>query len=330
MSLADPRVAGRRARRGQSNPPRKYKPRKEPGPRDDLPGQLTLFDESQPSVSTMTTTSPPAGSLDFHPLADIFPLMEGEEFDALVADIEANDLLQPITLFEGMILDGRNRYRACQKITDFYLERMHFRDVPLGVDPVAFVIGANIHRRHLTGEQKRDLIAKLIAAQPELSNRQIAKQAKVHHETVGAERERMQARGDVAESATRIDSSGRQQPARKPPKPAAAEAEMPTEQEAVDDWRVHWRGMPAFSNDHAPPYRKINVLFDSEEAVQEFAKLIGQPVTPRTKSFWFPPKPRESRKTGMYHDAVPDLPLDAAVERIPRIGREVSRGNGAA
>jgi len=83
------------------------------------------------------------------------------------------------------------------------------------VDPWAYVTSANLHRRHLTAEQRRELIVKLIAAMPEKSNRQIAKLVHVSPTTVGTKRAEMEATGDVSKMDTSTDTRGRRQPVHK-------------------------------------------------------------------------------------------------------------------
>ena len=79
------------------------------------------------------------------------------------------------------------------------------------------MISANIHRRHLTAEQRRDLIAKLIKAQPEKSDRQIGEMIKADHKTVGAVRAEKEATGEISSVEKRIgmDGKARKRPAKK-------------------------------------------------------------------------------------------------------------------
>ena len=156
--------------------------------------------------------STPSTALPFHPLADLFPLMEGREFDELVADIKANGLHEHIvfTVPDEIILDGRNRYRACLKAG------VEPTFVPYrGDDPASFVISKNIHRRHLTFGQKRDLIGRLLRVDPSKSDRQIAETVKASPTTVGTVRAGMEVAGDVSKLDTRTDTKGRKQPAKK-------------------------------------------------------------------------------------------------------------------
>jgi hypothetical protein len=158
-----------------------------------------------------------AEQLPFHPLADLFPLMEGAEFDALVADIKTNALRTKITLYEGKILDGRNRYRAMLAAghTPLSGHFYKYKSVAPGDTPLDYVIRANLHRRHLTAEQRRDVIAKLLKEQPEKSNRQIAKVAKVDHHKVGKVRKEEEDVGKIPHVDKLTDTKGRKQPARK-------------------------------------------------------------------------------------------------------------------
>lgn len=50
--------------------------------------------------------------IPFHPLAEVFPLLEGADFNALVEDVRHNGVRRKIDVLDGVILDGRNRYRA--------------------------------------------------------------------------------------------------------------------------------------------------------------------------------------------------------------------------
>jgi len=103
-----------------------------------------------PTKVKTTMNEEPSAGLEIHPLADILPLMGPKEFEALVEDIKAHGQLEPITVHQDKIVDGRNRYRACRKLGK----------VPDVVkwdgrgSLAAFVASKNVHRRHLSDSQR--------------------------------------------------------------------------------------------------------------------------------------------------------------------------------
>lgn len=95
--------------------------------------------------------------LKTHPLADAFPRMPDDEYRLLVDSIRENGLREAVVLLDGEILDGRHRHTAC---LDAGVEP-RFVDLPDGSDPVAFVVDANMRRRHLTESQRGAVTAEL-------------------------------------------------------------------------------------------------------------------------------------------------------------------------
>lgn len=105
--------------------------------------------------------------IEFHPLANIFPLMTGHEFEELVSDIKSFGLREPIVRVKGSILDGRNRLRACEKAG----VDPSFVDFD-GDDALRFVISKNLVRRHLK-ESQRALVAARLANMPQGGRRDL-------------------------------------------------------------------------------------------------------------------------------------------------------------
>lgn len=89
--------------------------------------------------------------MEFHEVASMFPLMQGQEFDDLCKDIAANGLHEAIWTYDDKIIDGRNRYRACETVGIIPEYRTWQGDEGA---LLSFVLSLNLHRRHLTASQR--------------------------------------------------------------------------------------------------------------------------------------------------------------------------------
>lgn len=95
--------------------------------------------------------------MEFHKYANLFPMMQIEEYQKLIADVKENGLVEKIILHEGKILDGRNRFMACGEAgiqPEF--------ETYAGKEPLKFVISKNMHRRHLSASQKAIIAVDLL------------------------------------------------------------------------------------------------------------------------------------------------------------------------
>jgi ParB-like nuclease domain len=223
--------------------------------------------------------SQPQASFDWrahlavHNACKLFPLLPETELKELAENIRTNGLRVPIVACASpddgghpLVLDGRNRLDALAQLGLLYEtddhqvglrtwtgekwaalsgDKIHF-EYFRGDDPHAFALSLNIHRRHLTREQKRELIAELVKAKPGLSDRQLGEMAKASKNTIAAVRTDMEARGQVGHVEVRADTKGRRQPAKKRKVVPSGTAAEPTRHKAVsakdiavDEFDVH-------------------------------------------------------------------------------------------
>jgi ParB-like chromosome segregation protein Spo0J len=89
-----------------------------------------------------------------HPAATLFPMLHGAQLGELAADIEHNGLREPIVVYQGLLLDGRNRLRGC----DLAHVEPRFVEWDGQGSVVSFVLSRNLHRRHLS-ESQRAIVA---------------------------------------------------------------------------------------------------------------------------------------------------------------------------
>ncbi|MEZ4269149.1 MAG: ParB/RepB/Spo0J family partition protein [Myxococcota bacterium] len=84
-----------------------------------------------------------------HPACDMLPMMPDAGLEEMAEDIRRHGQQQPVVIYQGQILDGRNRLRACE-LAGVQPEVREWS----GEDPIRWVLSLNFHRRHLTEDQK--------------------------------------------------------------------------------------------------------------------------------------------------------------------------------
>lgn len=102
-------------------------------------------------------------AIQVHPAAEQFPMLEGDDFVQFVIDIRDNGQSDKAVFRGKELLDGRNRYAACEILGRRCLsERLKAKEIP---NPFRWVMSKNMQRRHLTVQQRAMVAASMLEAE---------------------------------------------------------------------------------------------------------------------------------------------------------------------
>jgi ParB-like chromosome segregation protein Spo0J len=232
-----------------------------------------------------------------HPAADLLPPMSEEEYAGFKEDMRRHGQRKPIVLLDGKVLDGRHRYRACRELG--IEPRTVSLEPDLVGDPVDYVLSVNLHRRHLTGLEKRAVVARILQDNPKQSDRAVASKVGVDHKTVAAVRKAVEASGEIPQSETRVGQDGRERAARLTRLAEASQAQQEADDLAAEARRIAGKSMDekvllAFESatqmaDFAEAVRKARVSRDYHQAAMEYIKshgITGKPMIEAVYLWW--------------------------------------------
>jgi ParB-like chromosome segregation protein Spo0J len=222
------------------------------------------------------------------PYRDRLPPLSPQEYQELKTDIHRRGIITPVIGYsvirrgqprKFVVIDGANRIQIAAELN---IRRIPREDIyaPTQEQQESLADDLNLHRRHLSPEQRREYIAKVLKDKPQQSNRQVAQQTKTDHKTVCDVRAELEGRGEIPHVEKRADTKGRVQPAHKNGKA------RPARQEAK----------PAAHKDGAPePSQETNGAHDNGKKPLVKYGSREQRYDPRND-----PKDRKQGK-GLYH-----------------------------
>ena len=85
-------------------------------------------------------------------------------------------------------------------------------------------------------------------------------------------------------------------------------ADVPEDEDAAwkehnyQNWREHWQGMPEFESNDMNPKKDLKINFRSVEDFLKFSEILGQNLTEKTKSVWWPPREKDQNSLRRWLD----------------------------